>query len=111
MKFIQNITADGSYPICQIDRRRSDSNNWQATVFMTGTFGGGTCTIELSPDQGTTLIPAKDWIGNAIDATSNAVFTTQPVGNGNHLEDFVTLYAVMSGSTSPSMNVTVFDNR
>lgn len=110
-KFTQTITADGDTAICQIDRRRGDANNWQATAFIYGTFGSGTVLLKLSPDQGTTKIAIKDWNGTAISATSSAVFTTQPVGNGAKNSDFITLYASVSGSSAASIKVDIFDNR
>lgn len=110
-KYTKTLSADGDTQICQIDRKRADTNNWQATVFMYGTFGSGTLLIKFSPDQGTTKLAVKDWNGTAISATSSAVFAMQPAGNGSALGDYITVYASMSGSTNPSVKVDLFDNR
>lgn len=110
-KYTATISADGSTALCQIDRRKSDANAWQADIFIGGTFGGGTVAIQLSPDGGTTKFAWKDWNGTAISSATAAHFTTPPAGNGTHLSDFMTVYAVMTGSTAPSVSVTVFDNR
>lgn len=111
MKFTASITADGSTAVCQIDRRRSDANMWQGSVFISGTFGSGTVKIQYSPDGGTTKFDAKDFTGTAMSATSASTFVTQPQGNGDKLSDYITVYATMSGSTNPAVTVTLFDNR
>ena len=111
-KYTASLTANsGSTYLCNIDRRKVDANAWQATVFIDGTFGSGTVTIQYSPDQGTTKITGKDFTGTALSATANAVFTTQPMGNGAANSDFISVYATMSGATSPSVSVILFDNR
>ncbi len=110
-KYTKTLIVDGDVAVCQIDRRKVDSNNWQATVFIYGTFGSGTMAIKLSPDGGTTKLATKDWTGTAISTATAALFTTQPVGNGSHLSDFITVYASLSGSTNPSITVDIFDNR
>lgn len=114
-KFTKTLTVDADVAICQIDRRRGDANNWQATVFIYSgggsAFGGGTVLIKLSPDQGTTKIAAKDWNGTAISATTASQFCMQPCGNGSHLADYITVYASLTGSTTPTIIVDLFDNR
>ena len=97
MKISKTLSADGDTAICQIDRRRSDANAWQATIFIGGTFGGGTASIKLSPDGGTTKYAIKDFTGTNISTTSAAVFTTQPVGNGDTLTDYITVNASLTG--------------
>lgn len=110
-KYTNTISADGSVYICQIDRRRSDANAWQADIFIGGTFGSGTVKIQLSPDQGTTKYDLKDWNGTNMSSSSAVHYTSPPVGNGDKNSDFITLYAVMTGSTDPNVLITVFDNR
>jgi hypothetical protein len=110
-KYTGTITADGATAICVIDRRRSDANNWQGTIFIGGTFGSGTVKVQFSPDGGITKFDASDWSGNPMYTSENAMFVNQPMSNGDRNQDYITLYAVMSGSTSPSVTVTVFDNR
>jgi hypothetical protein len=60
-------------------------------------FGGGTVTIECSPDQGTTWFTCKHLADDG-DATftSNGYVDLQPVGSDAWIR------AVLSGSTSPS---------
>lgn len=108
--FTTSLAADGTAVIATLDRRR-DSNNWNGTFFIHGTFGSGTLVIQASPDGGTTKVALKDFTGNAISATSAAVFNSQPMGNTNINTKQITLYAVLSGSTNPVLSVDLFDNR
>lgn len=114
-KYTKTLTVDADVAICQIDRRRVNANAWQATVFIYGgggnNFGSGTVVIKISPDGGTTKIATKDWNGTAISATAAAQFCMQPVGNGTKNTDFITVYASLTGSTSPTIIVDLFDNR
>lgn len=110
-KYTVTVSADGDVAICQIDRRRADTNAWQASVFAYGTFGSGTLVLKASPDGGTTKVAMKDFTGTAISGTAAYTFNTQPMGNGSHLADFITIYVSMSGSSSPAVTVALFDNR
>lgn len=110
-KYTKTLTVDGDTAICQIDRRRADTNAWQGSIFAYGVFGSGTVAMKMSPDGGTTKIAMKDFNGTAITGTSAYAFNTQPLGNGSHLGDFITIYASLSGSTNPSITVDLFDNR
>jgi len=110
-KYTATLAADGSTAVCQIDRRRADTNNWQATAFVRGTFGSGTVVLQFSPDGGTTKITGKDWTGTALSATAASMFVLQPMGNGSHNDHFITVYATISGSTNPAITVELFDNR
>ena len=110
-KYTVTLSGDGSTKVCEIDRRRADSNNWQGTAFISGTFGSGTVKLQFSPDGGTTKFDSKDWSGTAISTTANAMFVTQPMGSGDKLTDFISVYATITGSTNPSVSVSLFDNR
>lgn len=104
-------TAAATAKICDIYRRKSDAEGWIATAFTTGTFGGGTLALQYSPDGGATKYTGKDFTGNSMSSTAAAVYTTQPIGNGASLGEYISLYANLSGSTAGSVTVTVFDNR
>lgn len=116
-KYTANVpttTANPSVYICDIDRRRGDTNNWEGTAFLDGTFAGGTVTLQFSPDEGTTKITGKDWTGNALSATSASMFVFQPMGNGNVNGDRIQVYASITGATgsgSPGVTAIIFDNR
>lgn len=62
-----------------------------------GTFGGGTVTLQFSPDGGTTWVNATDSNGNAISFTAGRAIPIKcPHGE--------LLQCVLSGATSPSIN-------
>ena len=53
MILLEAVTADGAgTPLVAKGGTRS--------IFAYGTFGGGTCTLEMSPDDGTTWINHPD---------------------------------------------------
>lgn len=114
-KFTKTLTVDGDTAVCVVNRRKNDANNWTASIFTYGgggnNFGGGTVAMKISPDGGTTKIAMKDFTGTAITGTAAYVFNTQPIGNPNRNQDTLTIYASLSGSTSPTIIVDIFDNR
>ena len=114
-KYTKTLTVDGDTAICMVERRRGDMNAWQARVFVYGgggnNFGSGTVALKASPDGGTTKIAMKDFTGTAITGTAAYTFNTQPMGNPSHLSDNITIYASLSGSSSPTIIVDLFDNR
>jgi hypothetical protein len=64
-----------------------------------GTFGGGTCLLQQSPDAGTT------WINVDRSGDTYVTFTANGVG-GFELGDCL-LRCSLSGATSPSINAGV----
>lgn len=111
MKITTNITADGTYQIATANTTRSLGKMWEATIFATGTFGSGTVTFKMSPDGGTTKIDMTDWANTVRTLTANGYVLTGPLGVGDRNSEYITLYAVMSGSTNPAVAINVFDAR
>lgn len=75
-----------------------------------GTFGGGTLSFKISLDGGTTKNPLTDATGTAYSTTTADTFTGTIPANTN-VGDEPIIYAVLTGSTSPSLTITVIDNR
>lgn len=86
-----------------------NATTYNATICVSGTFGGGTVTLQLSPDNGTTKIPLKDQSGSVWSATANDVIEIE-IGNSSHNSDNPILYATNAGGVGVNMTVTVFDN-
>lgn len=107
------ISGNTDTQICKIKKPRA-SDNWCGTIMIYGgggnNFGSGTVTLKISPDQGTTKITTKDSAGTNVTATSNACFVIPVSGAGDSNDDYLSLYASMSGSTSPTVIVEVWDN-
>lgn len=111
MKHTTSFTADGDALLTKIKKPRH-ADHYSATVFIYGSsFGSGTVTIQLSPDGGTTKITAKDSSGSDVTAAANSSFVLPVAGNGSDSDEFISLYANLNGSTSPSITIDVFDNR
>ena len=101
------FSGNGTQLIAKV-RKKRDFSSWLASVFIDGVFGGGTVTLQASPDSGTTLTNIKDKNSQSISLNSAAVVPVE-FGCGSHNDDIILLYATLSGATSPTVNITVFD--
>lgn len=108
-KYTVTISGNGDTQICNI-KRPSGADNWVGTVFIYGTFGSGTITLQLSPNAGTTKITAKDSSGTAVTATANDIRVIPVSGTGSSNSENISIWVNMAGSTSPSVTVEVWDN-
>ena len=111
MKHEKTISAYGSTLLCRAIKT-AGKDRYLATIACYGgggnDFGSGTVTIKVSPDGGTTLITAQKADGTDVTFTADGVQNVE-LGFGNSQEG-MDIYAVMAGSTSPTVNVTIFDN-
>lgn len=108
-----NFTADAAYTeITTCAKPSGDRDSYVATISVYGTFGGGTVTIFMSPDNGTTKIALIDPLTSAaISLTSARAFNIKAgAGSGNAGATDVKLYATLAGSTGANLNITVHDN-
>lgn len=72
----------------------------RATFWASGTFGGGTVTLECSRDNGTT------WISCDRGGTTITTFTSNSVGNFQ-LNGQYLIRVTLSGATSPNIFIAV----
>lgn len=79
------------------------------TVLVSGTFGGGTVTVNISPDKGTTLVPLVP-IGTSAPTITAAMAFTYQVGNGDKLADSPDIYVSIGAATTPTINIVAYDN-
>lgn len=107
-KYTTTFAADGTAFLCNVVKPRN-LPIWQATVYIYGTFGGGTVALQSSPNGGTTKLALKDFSGTAFTATADDNIPIQ-LGTGDKNSDRVKLYAVLTGSTAPSITIDVLDN-
>lgn len=78
-----------------------DFRNNKANIFIFGTFGGGTVTIEtLAPDD-TTWIQERDRTGSPFSVTTNEII---PLGNLVYNQK---IRLQLSGSTAPDLDAWV----
>lgn len=75
-----------------------------------GTFGGGTLSFYLSPDNGTTKIPLTSSMGGSgISCTSNAMAVIT-LGTPNTNLNSLQIWATLAGATTPSITLNNYDN-
>ncbi len=103
------ITSNASVLIGRINRPRA-ADFYGATLLLRGTFGGGTVTVQVSPDNGTTLLTLETPSGVGLAATANRCITLPLIGNGSTNADQLQLYVTVAGATSPNITVDLFDN-
>lgn len=110
-KHIKNITANESVLI-GVANKTAERDRYFATVSVIGgggnNFGSGTVTIQYSPDNGTTKIDVLKPDESALTFTANGGRNVE-LGYGNS-QNGIELYATMTGSTSPDVDVIVHDN-
>ena len=76
----------------------------------TGTFGGGTVTFNITFDSGTTLIPLTQ-DGTATAATQTAAAALNLKCGCSDTNTNPKLYASIATASTPSIAITVIDNR
>lgn len=104
-----NLTADGTTLIATLNQKHKWPTN-EIGIHAHGTYGSGTLTFQYSMDGGTTKVTIKDGPSTSasdVSYTASGGFTWKsPVTTGGQA---VLLYAVLSGATSPDIDVYVID--
>ena len=90
--------------------RRHDASHFIATIMAYGTWGSGTLSFYLSPDGGTTKIPMQDFSGAQQTLTADGSFNPN-LGNSSGNNDVLSVWATLTGATTPSITVKTYDNR
>ena len=106
----QAITADGSTGTATIINPNNGISPYQ-NVAMSGGFGGGTATVELSNDGGSTWFDATDSSGSVALAAPGMV-RLFGVGNANiDAANTIKMRVTVAGSTAPTLKITITDVR
>lgn len=79
-----------------------DADGAIKTYAVWGNFGGGTVTLQASPDNGSTWITLKKSDGSDANFTSNSIEIIDVMKNG------LKIRATLSGSTGANINAKVF---
>jgi hypothetical protein len=96
--------------ICDIQIKRDGASEWFANAMASGTFGGGTVSFQISPDGGATkFTPHSDGTNVAATLTSAGLLNLR-CGQTN-TNTCLKLYATIGSATTPSVSITVADNR
>lgn len=104
------FSADANTELATIIRRH-DSQSYAASIFVKGDDGGGTWTLQVSPDDGTTKYTVKDVLGNNITGTANGYYNYVLSGDSSNNSGNMKLYIDLTGSTNPTLTVINYDNR
>lgn len=91
--------------------RRNDADFWEADVFTSGTFGGTTVTLQVSPDGGTTKFPVNTTAGTAYSLTAAGYGRIRFAGSSQNNTGNLVLYVRTAGGAGASINVVIVDNR
>lgn len=101
-------TGAGGVKICNVVRNRN-LQEWRGLLMAYGTFGSGTVAWYISPDNGTTLIAMTDLTDAAITMTTAKAYDSS-LTTGSKNTDKISIWVVLSGATSPALNIVVYDN-
>lgn len=104
-----NFAANGALTYISDVIKPRNATEYYATAVISGTIGGGTLTMFISHDGGTTKTALSDSVGTVISETVPATVNIK-LGVGSKLADNPKLYATLAGATTPDLDVTIFDN-
>lgn len=103
------LTTNDSVKICTVSRG-TYMEMYESSLCIYGSFDGGTVTIQVSPDRGTTKITQKDIGGTSVVATENETYNIR-LGYAGILGQELEIYATITGATNPNITVDSFDNK
>jgi hypothetical protein len=92
-----------------VHKPRNGSDCCTFTVAIGGTFGGGTATINLSPDNGVTLFPLAPINGSSPSITAAGAYTFK-VGNSDANSTAPDIYVALGVAAGPSLTIYAYDN-
>lgn len=107
-RHIANLTADGRSTAFPMYQARSGGDSSLKEIYVQGTFGSGTATLQVSADGGTTWVDATDDNGTSITFAANGVRNVQISSDA---QAPVLISINLAGSTSPDLNLIIFENR
>lgn len=102
------LTADGRSQVIRLYSARSGGDSIKRTTFVEGSFGGGTATLQVSSDKGVTWVNVTNDAGTAITFTEAGV---RELSIASDAQAPVLVSIDLVGSTTPSVVLTIFDNR
>lgn len=108
-KHTKTITSNTDIELCT-GGRGTNMDMFEATVHSYGSFDGGTLTLQLSTDGGTTKTNLRDTSGNLVQMTAADVFNIRLGYAGKNGEEPI-IYANMASATSPDVTIDILDNK
>lgn len=111
-KITSTLSGNGDVEIGRVRRNRDRQVRfYKATISIYGTFGGGTATLKMSSDGGTTKYALKDAPGSSgsdITYTANGSANIE-LGFSDDNDTEFKLYVSLAGATDPEITIDVFD--
>lgn len=110
------LTADTTGTLlCSVKPKGMDGLDYKITIQATGDFGSGTLSFLANIDNDITAVAdmpeLKDISGVVYSITSKDFFTaTIPLNMSTQSGAELEIYAVLSGSTSPDIDIVAIDN-
>jgi hypothetical protein len=102
-----NFTADGTTDSVNLNNIRGLGENIYTVCVYGSTFGSGTVTVTVSPNDGSTDIPLLDSAGTALTFTANGIrnflLNSDP-------QNPLSVSAALTGSANPNVNIRIFRN-
>lgn len=105
------VAENTSVKLCDIQKPRG-FDSWFANVAINGSaFGGGTVSLHISFDGGTTKYPInQDGTASAASVTAAGAVNIRCGWTGVN-QTTASLYASIGAATTPSLTIYVLDNR
>lgn len=104
---LKNLAADGNVTFTLLPPVGGQGRN-VFTLYAIGTWGSGTLVLDSSPDAGTTYVDVNDSSGTQVSFTADGQVNFELQTSNS---DPVILKATLSGSSSPDLDVILFDSR
>lgn len=110
MKTVNTLSAQNTSVLVAKANKPRSADTYYASIFVSGTFGNGTVSLQGSPDGGTTKITLADANGDAMTFTANGMKNVS-LGCANKISEELEIYASIATATSPAISIAVFDNK
>lgn len=104
------FTADASLTVLCIAKTSPNATEYKASIQMGGTFGGGTLSLFISLDGGTTKNTLDDSGTPYTTTSAKSIKISVPCDFAASSTGKVIIYGTLAGSTSPSLVTTIIDN-
>lgn len=104
-----NFTADASLTKIVECTPKIGTGKYEASIQISGDFGGGTVTLFASMNGGTDKVAIKDSSGSAYSTTTADIFDFDIMASGSDSQKTI-IYATLAEATDPDLNIIVSDN-
>lgn len=103
------LSADTASTLIGVCYPPRNGDTYKASIHIQGTFGSGTLTLFTSADGGTTKLAMRDYSRTAYSLTAAEQIDVE-FGVGNTAETSIRMYATLTGSTNPDIDIIIHDN-